>query len=195
LNPARATAIMSGFPAASHTRGSRMTNQTQSDDPFKNAVALYAIAVELLRKGDFAAARDQFDTVLSSIKDEPVLAERSRMYRAVCEQRLAPVIEAGTSPDELYHQAVIESNRGNPSGAIQLFDQALQQTPNSPRILYARASAWALSATAEAAVNDLRQAIAIEPTIRFQAVNDPDFERIREEPGFIDIIEPTPTGV
>jgi tetratricopeptide (TPR) repeat protein len=172
-----------------------MTKETQSDDPFNSAVALYAVAVELLRKGDFAAARDQFDTVLSSIKDEPVLAERSRMYRAVCERRLAPATEVGTTPDELYHRAVMESNRGNPSGAIQLFDQALQQTPNSARILYARASAWALSAKAEAAVNDLRQAIAIEPTIRFQAVNDPDFERIREEPGFIDIIEPTPTGV
>ena len=44
------------------------------------------------------------------------------------------------------------------------------------------------------AVTDLRQAIASDPTVRFQAVNDPDFEKIREEPAFIDIIEPTPTG-
>ena len=46
----------------------------------------------------------------------------------------------------------------------------------------------------EKAVADLRQAISVDPTVRFQAVNDPDFERIREEPAFIDIIEPTPTG-
>ena len=30
--------------------------------------------------------------------------------------------------------------------------------------------------------------------VGFAAVNDPDFERIREEPSFIDIIEPTPSG-
>ena len=46
----------------------------------------------------------------------------------------------------------------------------------------------------EQAVSDLRQAIAADPQIRFQAINDPDFEQIREEPAFIDIIEPTPTG-
>jgi len=172
-----------------------MPKQTENNVPYEQALALFTTAVETLQTGDFTTARDQFDAVLASLKDEPVLSERSKMYRAICERRLAPVPETGTSPDELYYRAVIESNSGNPSGAIQLLDQALQQTPNSTRILYARASAWALSANAEAAVNDLRQAIAIEPTIRFQAVNDPDFEPIREEPGFIDIIEPTPTGV
>ena len=46
----------------------------------------------------------------------------------------------------------------------------------------------------EAAVADLRRAISAEPQVRFQASNDPDFEPIREEPAFIDIIEPTPSG-
>ena len=172
-----------------------MAKQTQRDDPYEQALATFTGAVELLQKGDFATARDQFDDVIGSLKDEPVLVERARMYRAICEKRLSPAAEQGTSPEELYYRAVIESNNGNPAGAIELLDLALQQQPNSPKILYARASAWALSANAEAAVNDLRQAISIEPTIRFQAVNDPDFEPIREEPGFIDIIEPTPTGV
>jgi len=46
----------------------------------------------------------------------------------------------------------------------------------------------------DAAVRDLRQAITVDPQVRFQAGNDPDFEAIREEPAFIDIIEPTPSG-
>jgi hypothetical protein len=71
----------------------------------------------------------------------------------------------------------------------------MQQTPNSAKLLYARASAWAISGRADSAVSDLRQAIALDPTLRFQAVNDFDFERIREEPSFIDIIEPTSAGV
>jgi len=172
-----------------------MAKQTQADDPYAQAVAAFSGAVELLQKGDFSSARDRFDAVLASLKDEPVLAERSRMYRAICEKRLTPAAALGSTPDELYYRAIVESNSGNPTSAIQLLDQALQQTPNASKLLYARASAWALSANADAAVNDLRQAIAIDPTIRFHAVNDPDFEPIREEPGFIDIIEPTPTGV
>jgi hypothetical protein len=66
--------------------------------------------------------------------------------------------------------------------------------PESPRFLYARASAAAIQGDAESAVKDLRRAIAADPQVRFQAGNDPDFESIREEPAFIDIIEPTPTG-
>ena len=116
------------------------------------------------------------------------------MYLAVCEKRLTPAPELGSTTDDLYYRAVFESNNGNASEAIKLLDQALQQTPNSANLLYARASAWALSANADAAVNDLRQAIGVDPTLRFQAVNDADFEGIREEPGFIDIIEPTPAG-
>ena len=85
-------------------------------------------------------------------------------------------------------------NSGDTEGSIRLLDQALQHDPTSVRVLYARSSAWALSGNADAAVRDLRQAIAGDPTIRFQAVNDADFERIREEPAFIDIIEPTTTG-
>ena len=78
--------------------------------------------------------------------------------------------------------------------AIKLLDQALGEDPSSARYLYARASAYALKGHADAAIGDLRQAIIIEPTVRFQAANDTDFEQIREEPSFIDIIEPTPTG-
>ena len=40
----------------------------------------------------------------------------------------------------------------------------------------------------------LRRAVAAEPTLRFQASNDSDFERIRDDAAFIDVIEPTPAG-
>lgn len=166
----------------------------EESESYEQAVATFGAALKELQSGDFKTAKDMFTKILENLKDEPVVAERSRMYLAVCEKRLAQPAELGSAPDELYYRAVVESNNGNVTEAIRLLDQALQQTPNSAKLLYARASAWALSVNADSAVSDLRQAIAIDPTIRFQAVNDSDFERIREEPGFIDIIEPTPTG-
>ena len=167
---------------------------TNEKAEYEQAVSSFSSAVQLVQAGDYAKAKEAFNGVLDAVKDEPVLAERSRMYVTVCENRMKPAIELGTSGDDLYYRAVMESNDGNTSEAIQLFDQALQQTPNSAKLLYARASAWALSGSADAAVSDLRQAIGLDPTLRFQAVNDFDFERIREEPSFIDIIEPTSAG-
>ena len=60
-----------------------MAKQTQKDDPYEQALATFTGAVETLQKGDFATARDQFDSVIKSLKDEPVLVERARMYRAI----------------------------------------------------------------------------------------------------------------
>ena len=167
---------------------------SKQSEAYEEAVKRFKGAVERLQSGDFSAARDQFDELIKAVNDEPVLVERSRMYRLICEKRLTPVAEPGSSPEDLYYRAVVASNNGDPAEAVRLLDQGLAQTPNEVRLLFARASAWALSGNAESAVRDLRQAIAIDPAVRFQAVNDPDFERIREEPGFIDIIEPTPTG-
>ena len=161
---------------------------------YDEAVAAFGKAVESLNAGRFDEARGAFEAIIGSISDEPVLAERARMYIAVCDRRTKPAAESGNGADDLYYQAVLRMNDGDCEAAIQLLDQALQHDPTSVRVLYARASAWALHGQADAAVRDLRQAIAGDPAIRFQAVNDADFERIREEPAFIDIIEPTPTG-
>jgi tetratricopeptide (TPR) repeat protein len=169
----------------------KTTNETAA---YEQAVSSFSSAVQLVQAGDYSKAKEAFNGLLDAMKDEPVLAERSRMFLRVCEERMTPSIEPGTTADDLYYRAVFESNDGNASEAIALLDQALQQTPNSAKLLYARASAWAISANADSAVSDLRQAIALDPTLRFQAVNDFDFERIREEPSFIDIIEPTSAG-
>jgi tetratricopeptide (TPR) repeat protein len=88
----------------------------------------------------------------------------------------------------------MSSNNGQYDEALDLLERALQQMPDSPKVLYARASTWSLKGNAEAAVAELRRAISVDPRVRFQATNDPDFEPIREEPAFIDIIEPTPSG-
>ena len=97
------------------------------------------------------------------------------------------------SAEALYHQAVVRSNEGQWDRAIELFDRAFAKDPSSD-ILYGRASSWALKGNADRAIADLRDAIAMNPLVRFHAVNDPDFENIREEPSFIDIIEPTSSG-
>ena len=124
-----------------------------------------------------------------------MVGDRARTYARICARRMAPAPEPPRTPDECYQAAVVLANDGDSDGAIRLLDQALHSEPNSANLLYARASAWALKGKVEAAVGDLRQAVAGDPQLRFQAVNDPDFEKIREEPTFIDIIEPTPAGV
>ena len=161
---------------------------------YETALAEFQGALQLLHNGEFAAARERFVRIAESAVEEPALAQRSRSFAAVCERRLAAPATDPQTVDDLYYAAVLRSNDGRVDEAIALLDQALQQESGAARLLYARAAAWALKGNTEAAVADLRQAIAVEPTIRFQAINDSDFSQIREEPAFIDIIEPTSAG-
>ena len=166
---------------------------TTDELAFETALKDYASALDLLRKGDFERAKEQLQAVQSAVPNEPELLDRAEIYVRVCDRRLAGEPDT-PSGGELYRQAVFLSNSGDSDTAIELLDRALADDPGSVESLYVRACAWALKGVADAAVRDLRQAIALDPKIRFQAVNDPDFEKIREEPAFIDIIEPTPTG-
>ena len=161
---------------------------------YEAARAEYEAAFELLHKQDFAAAKERFLGITKAYPQESEMVERSRTYAKICDHRLFVDPMNTENADECYYRAVILSNEGRAEEAVALLDRALVQDPTSVRVLYARACAWALQKNAERAVSDLRSAIAVDPTIRFQAVNDSDFEPIREEPAFIDVIEPTPAG-
>jgi len=161
---------------------------------FEATMGTYTSALERVHKGDYAGALEGFLSVEKMAAEEPELAERARTYAAVCRRKLAPPASWPSGPEQRYHLGVVRANEGNLDEAIRLYDAALQEEPGSPRIFYARAAARALQGNSAAAVADLRQAVAADPKCRHQAANDSDFERIRDEAAFIDVIEPTPTG-
>ncbi|HKQ59928.1 MAG TPA: tetratricopeptide repeat protein [Candidatus Polarisedimenticolaceae bacterium] len=169
-------------------------SRPRHSEEYERLLAGYTAALELLHAGKYAEAQRAFADVAATGAGEWVLAERARTHERICARRAAPPAALPNGADELYHLAVMHANAGNGEQARQLLDQALAAEPNSARLLYARSSAWAIQGHAEGAVADLRKAISAEPALRFQAANDPDFERIREEPAFIDVIEPSPAG-
>jgi tetratricopeptide (TPR) repeat protein len=161
---------------------------------YEAALTEFAAAIERLGRRDHAGALELFRKLESEQSDEPELADRARTYAKICARRLAPAEQDPPDADACYYRAVLLANEGRAAEAIRLLDRAVDHDPTSVRFRYARACAWALEGKVEAAVADLRQAIVGDPRVRFQAANDTDFERIREEPAFIDVIEPTPTG-
>jgi tetratricopeptide (TPR) repeat protein len=172
-------------------------NNAAGVDPseaYQAAVGEFSAAGEQMHRGEYDAARGRFEKLAAENLDEPALSERSRMFARVCAERSAPPETPRTDPESRYLEAVMLSNDGESDAAIAILTELFQRDPTSADYAYARACAYALKGNAEAAIGDLRQAISLDPTVRFQAVNDSDFEQIREEPAFIDIIEPTPSG-
>jgi len=179
---------------------SRKTTNNQEttaamNEAYDKAIVEFGEAMKLLHAGNAVEARTRFEGIGRANMKEPVLAERARNYASICAEKLAGAPAPPVGAEDSYLLGVFKANQGEFDEAIRLLDQAIHERPNSARFLYARACAFALRGSTENAIRDLRQAIDAEPATRFNAVNDPDFEKIREEPAFIDIIEPTPSGV
>ena len=181
--------------AASGKRKTGGAKPAEQSESYAKVVEQFDAAINLFNEGRHAEAQSAFDKIAGADLDEPWLAERARMYSHVCVKKLQPPVESPTTADACYQRGVILLNDGESDEAIRLLGQALEQEPSGARYLYARASAYAQKGNVDGAVGDLSRAIAQNPRVRFQAINDSDFERIREEPAFIDIIEPTPSGV
>lgn len=180
--------------ATTSQTGSARPHTAQESLAFEAALGEFATALERLHRGDAAGAKAAFVQLEAAHRHEPQLAHRARTYVQVCERRLAPALAEPQDDDARYERAVVLSNAGQYDAAMRLLDASLAAQPNSAKHLFARASVWALRGQADQAIADLRQAIAADPKLRFQAANDPDFERIRGVPTFIDVIEPTPAG-
>lgn len=169
-----------------------MSNRKPSPTPDRRsqqALDIFEKAVKALGKRDFEKARDHFDQILSLTTDEHDVAERARIYRAMCDRALDK--KAGPRPktaEELLHQAVFLHNQGTYDEALKLLRQASDLAPRSEDIQYCLAATAARAGDDSLAFESLRTAVGLSADTRAQARTDPDFEALRDEPEFQDIL-------
>jgi tetratricopeptide (TPR) repeat protein len=162
---------------------------------YEAAVEQFATASAHFLGGRFDEARPLFEAVtVAATPDEPILADRARTYASICLRKLASAPGATEDVDALYHRGVVAANAGRLDEAWSSLEKAAAKRPNDASILYARASVRGLQGNAEGAAAELKKSVAIEPKYRFQATSDSDFDKVRDEAAFIDIIEPSNAG-
>ena len=182
-------------PAASPEMSRTAPFKPRNIAAYEAAVEQFATATGLFFKGQFGEARPQFEAVsAAAAADEPILSDRARTYAAICAAKVAGPSPAGDDADALYHRGVVAANAGRLDEAWSSLDKAFSQKPGDASILYARASVRGLQGNAEGAAAELKKAVALDPRFRFQAASDSDFDKVRDEAAFIDIIEPSNAG-
>jgi tetratricopeptide (TPR) repeat protein len=166
-----------------------------ADEAYQAALDAFGKAVDQFGKGSYAEARDALARLIEENSDEIGLCSRARTYLEVCDRRLQDAPTRPETPEDWFFHGVVLLNDRRLDEAHQALDQAVQGDARNARVWYARASVRSLQGNVQGAVEDLRQAVTIDPGIRFQAINDADFDSIRDEAAFIDIVEPTPSEV
>jgi tetratricopeptide (TPR) repeat protein len=167
--------------------------QPRWSEQYELAVKDYASAVEKVQSRDWAGARPLLNALVKKYSTEPDLldvADRARAYLKVCERRLGENDTAGQDPFLL---GVYHSNRGEFDEALKQFERAASEG-GSDRTHYALAAIRAQRGDHKGAIASLHQAIRADDRNRLYALNDPDFDSIRDEPEFIDLVEPEGDG-
>ncbi len=146
--------------------------------------------INLLHKQHYADALPHFESIVSNYPDEKELLDRVRVYVRVCRGMMDPKPGQSKKPDDLFYLGVIKANDASYGEAIDLFNLALQASPKDERVHYVLASTLALKGEREEALKHLSAAIELNALNRVHALNDPDFEPIRDDDSFQDLLHP-----
>ncbi|PYQ14363.1 MAG: hypothetical protein DMH00_01915 [Acidobacteria bacterium] len=154
----------------------------------EQAVKDYEQALGLLHRRDYAGAAEAFEKVIKTYPEEKEMADRCRAYLRACEREQSDKVLPLKRAEDYYYQAIVESNRQRYDEALGHLDKALKMSPGDDRILYIMASTQALKGDREQALTMLQEAIQINPDNRIHAQQDPDFEPLRDDDAFIDLV-------
>lgn len=141
-------------------------------------------------RGNFAAARDRFRTLIEQHAGVSEVAARARTYLNIAETRLRTEAALPRDPDSLYDRGVIELNRGDFVAAQELFERALKRDPDAADTHYALAAARARLGSVESALQALGRAVELKPVLRVRAQADADLSLLRNDPEFERIVFP-----
>ena len=184
----RAAAARRTAPAARARRAARAP-VVKIREAYAKAVALYEKGLKALQRKHYPGAATAFRQVLEQFPEERELHERARLYLNVCERETKPLAKTPKSVDERILAATVALNRRDVDQALLLLRRTASSHRKHEHIQYMLALAHALRDDVETAAEHLARAIALNPSNRLQAEQEPDFDSIRWTQPFLDAIK------
>jgi tetratricopeptide (TPR) repeat protein len=157
------------------------------------AIEAFEKGVKAIGKRDFERAQAAFDEVIESYPEERDVVERARAYRAACERSLTEAKRGSFRPkglEDLVNHGVFLHNRGEYEEALKFLRQAAEMHPRNEHVLYCLAATAARAGDTPAALKALRSAIGVSPDNRAHARVDSDFDPIRDDEEFVELVYP-----
>jgi tetratricopeptide (TPR) repeat protein len=167
--------------------GAATTNTWMIHD---KALKEFERGVGLIQKQSYAEAREKFRSIVELFPQEKELLDRSTVYIRICDGLIDKKDAGPKKPEDFFYFGVLRANEANYEEAVKLFDKALQANPKDEKVHYVLASTLALKGDRREALTHLKDAIELNATNRIYARNDPDFELLRDDEGFQNLIHP-----
>jgi len=152
-----------------------------------NARKEYDRGVGALQKKKIEEAERRFLELIQKYPEEKELADRARVYLAVCERQRNTARPALTEPEDFYYAAIYEKNRGNVAEAIEHLKRAAKKNGGG-KVDFLLACCYAQRGDLESALAHLRKAIEDDQGHRILARHDRDFDHVRDTPEFQELL-------
>jgi len=156
----------------------------------EKALKEFERGVGLLQKQSYSEALERFETIVGSFPQEKELTDRANVYLRICKSLIDRKDPQPRKPEDFFYYGVIKANQADYDEAVRLLEKALQSAPKDEKVHYVLASTLALKGDRREALEHLRSAIELNATNRVYARNDPDFEPLRDDDNFQNLIHP-----
>ena len=143
-----------------------------------------------LHRQNYAEALERFQAIVESHPEEKELVDRAQVYIRICKGMLDRKTSQPKRPEDFFYYGVIRANEADYDEAVKLLGRALESTPKDEKVHYVMASTLALKGERQDALKHLREAIELNAANRIYARNDPDFEPLRDDEGFQNLVHP-----
>lgn len=164
--------------------------QAAEDPRQTQAVQNYEAGLRALQEHKFEKAKASLQKVLGG--PDKALSDRAQLHILTCDKHLdRPPLHFKTT-EEHFDFAISLMNAGDYVVAREHFDKLLKQEAKSDYILYGLAALNCLTGHVEESLKTLSEAIQANPSLRFQARNDTDFQNLAEDPRFTELLYPDP---
>jgi tetratricopeptide (TPR) repeat protein len=157
----------------------------------QQAIEAFERGIKAVGKRDFEKALSTFDELIEAYPEERDVVERARAYRTLAERSLTEAKRTSFRPkgfEDLVNHGVFLHNRGEYEEALKFLRQAAEIHPRNEHVLYCLAATAARAGDTPAALKALRSAIGLSPDNRAQARVDSDFDPIRDEDEFVELV-------
>lgn len=185
-----------GTPARTKLNGSKTPQSMASAPPAvgPGAIALFERAMHALQLHRYHEAGTLFEDLIVRFPAERMLGDRARVYAALCAREAA---KAATARDpatfeERMTAATAALNNGDNEEAYRLATLALRERPDYDLALYIAAVVYVRRGDFDTALDRLAHAVTVSPDVRAQARHDADFEPLRREKAFQQLVEDPP---
>jgi tetratricopeptide (TPR) repeat protein len=147
------------------------------------AVDAFERGFQALQQRQFGRASELLTSVVNDFPDEKEMQERARVYLAICERQAGREAKP-RSFDERMNAATITVNRGAFDEGLALFRKLEGEDPDNDHVQYMLSVTYASVGNVDQGLVHLRNAIELAPENRIRAIQDPDLEALRQDPGF-----------